>query len=153
MASRKKKCLKVLLLHGPNLNLLGERKTEVYGKLTLNQLNQRIKKAAVQFGVQLKIYQSNSEGKLIDLLHRHRAWGDGVVINPGAYTHYSYAIRDAIEAISIPTVEVHLSDIHNREDFRKISVIAPVCIQQISGKGWESYKEGIAFLSQHYANK
>jgi 3-dehydroquinate dehydratase-2 len=137
---------KILVLHGPNLNLLGEREPEVYGSMTLRELNQRLKKFAQESKCEIRIFQSNSEGKLIDLLHQHRKWAHGVVINPGAYTHYSYAIRDAISSIMRPTVEVHLSDIHQREEFRKISVIAPVCIQQVSGLGWRSYIEGIKTL-------
>ena len=137
---------KILVLHGPNLNLLGERELEVYGNLTLRELNGNLRKAARQFGAVLKIYQSNGEGQLIDLLHRHRKWAEGIVFNPGAYTHYSYALRDAVTAIQKPTVEVHLSDIHQREAFRRVSVIAPVCVRQISGLGWKSYLEGLKFL-------
>ena len=137
---------KILVLHGPNLNLLGERELEVYGNLTLRELNANLRNAARQFGAVLKIYQSNGEGQLIDLLHRHRKWAEGIVFNPGAYTHYSYALRDAVTAIQKPTVEVHLSDIHQREAFRRVSVIAPVCVRQISGLGWKSYLEGLKFL-------
>ena len=137
---------KILVLHGPNLNLLGEREPEIYGKMTLPQLNARLRKTARTLGVTLKIFQSNSEGKLIDLLHQHRKWAEGVVMNPGAYTHYSYALRDAVSSISRPTVEVHLSDLHQREKFRQVSVIAPVCKHQIMGLGWKSYEEGIRFL-------
>ncbi len=137
---------KIGILHGPNLNLLGEREPEVYGRMTLPQLNNRLQKAVQKWDVTLRIFQSNCEGELIDFLHRNRKWADGFVINPGAYTHYSYAIRDAVSGISRPTVEVHLSDIQSREEFRKVSVIAPVCIRQISGLGWESYLEGVRFL-------
>jgi 3-dehydroquinate dehydratase-2 len=137
---------KILVVHGPNLNLLGEREPEIYGSMTLIQLNRKVREFAKREGVALRIFQSNGEGALIDFLHRHRKWADGVVINPAAYTHYSYALRDAISSIQKPTVEVHLSDIHNREDFRKISVIAPVCIRQVSGLGWASYLEGIRIL-------
>jgi 3-dehydroquinate dehydratase-2 len=133
-------------LHGPNLNLLGEREPEVYGHMTLAELNSELKKYAKQNSLELKIYQSNSEGALIDHLHGARKWADGVVINPGAYTHYSYAIRDAIASIDLPTVEVHLSDIKKREAFRQISVIEPVCLTQISGLGWKSYLKGIEYL-------
>jgi 3-dehydroquinate dehydratase-2 len=134
---------RILVLHGPNLNLLGEREPEVYGRLTLSTLNGRLRAAARRRGCVLRVHQSNSEGKLIDLLHFHRKWADGVVFNPGAYTHYSYALRDAVSAIAVPTVEVHLSDIHAREDFRRVSVIAPACRAQVSGLGWESYVRGI----------
>jgi 3-dehydroquinate dehydratase-2 len=137
------------VLHGPNLNLLGEREPEVYGTLTLVQINSQIRNFARKLNVTVKIFQSNGEGKLIDLLHRHRKWSDGVVFNPGAYTHYSYALRDAVSSICKPTVEVHLSDINQREKFRRISVIAPVCVQQIAGLGWRSYAEGIQFLCRN----
>ncbi len=137
---------RILILHGPNLNLLGEREPEIYGNLTLQQINVHLKKAARQLGVVLRIYQSNGEGSLIDLLQYHRKWAEGIVFNPGAYTHYSYALRDAVASIAKPTVEVHLSDIRKREKFRQVSVIAPVCVQQISGLGWKSYLEGLKFL-------
>lgn len=137
---------KILILHGPNLNLLGEREPEIYGDLTLQQININLRKAARQLGAVLRIYQSNGEGSLIDLLQYHREWAEGVVFNPGAYTHYSYALRDAIASIAKPTVEVHLSDIHKREKFRQVSVIAPVCVQQFAGLGWKSYLEGLKFL-------
>ena len=137
---------KILLIHGPNLNLLGERKPEVYGTKTLDEVNSDLNSFALSAGVELLIFQSNHEGKIIDYLHEHRNKVDAVVINPGAYTHYSYAIRDAIEAIKIPTVEVHLSDISKREGFRRTSVTCDVCVGQFSGKGIESYFEGIDHL-------
>lgn len=145
-AKGKKPTFKLLVLHGPNLNLLGEREPEVYGSMTLAELNKKLKAHAKAAGCELRIQQSNSEGDLIDLLHKNRKWADGVVFNPGAYTHYSYALRDAVAAVQIPTVEVHLSDIHKREDFRKISVIAPVCVRQISGLGFQSYTSAIDHL-------
>ncbi len=138
--------LSFLVLHGPNLNLLGTRETEVYGCMSLKELNQRLKDFAKKEGFEIKTAQSNSEGELIDLLHESRTWANGVVFNPGAYTHYSYALRDAVSSIDIPTVEVHLSDIQKREPFRKISVIAPVCVDQISGLGFQSYIEGFKIL-------
>ena len=137
---------RILILHGPNLNLLGEREPEIYGKMTLEELNQAIEEFAERRGVAVKIFQTNHEGTLIDLLHEHRRWAEGIVINPGALTHYSYALRDAIAAVALPTVEVHLSDIHSREPFRRTSVIKDVCIAQISGKGLGSYLEGIELL-------
>jgi 3-dehydroquinate dehydratase-2 len=146
MKAKLKVSTRILVLHGPNLNLLGEREPAVYGTLTLKGLNELLRKSARKGGITLRIFQSNSEGTLIDLLHQNRKWADGVVINPGAYTHYSYALRDGIASISLPTVEVHLSDIHRREDFRKISVVSPVCVAQISGKGPGSYLEGIELL-------
>ncbi len=138
--------MKILLLHGPNLNLLGEREPETYGKQTLAQINALLKAEARKLGATLRILQSNHEGELIDFIHEHRKWADGIVINPAAFTHYSYALRDAIASVSLPTVEVHLSDIKKREKFRKISVIAAVCETQISGLGWKSYVEGLRFL-------
>lgn len=134
---------RILLVHGPNLNLLGEREPEVYGKLTLAELNEQLEKFAAQSHVALTCFQSNHEGVLIDFLHEQRKHADGLVINPGALTHYSYALRDAIAAINLPAVEVHLSDIHAREEFRRVSVIREVCLQQISGLGMESYKRGL----------
>ncbi len=139
---------KILVLHGPNLNLLGEREPEIYGTLSLAELNQKLKKSAKEMGVTLRAYQSNSEGELIDLLHQNRKWAQGVVFNPAAYTHYSYALRDAVSAIKIPVIEVHLSDIKKREPFRRKSVIAPACLDQVSGLGWKSYLEGIKRLKK-----
>ncbi|MBN2412146.1 type II 3-dehydroquinate dehydratase [candidate division KSB1 bacterium] len=137
---------KILIIHGPNLNLLGEREPDIYGRLTLDDVNQRITELAAEKKIKIKIIQSNHEGRLIDFLHENRKWADGIVINPGAFTHYSYALRDAITGIQLPAVEVHLSDIYKREDFRKISVTKEVCIQQISGKGLNSYIEGLQYL-------
>lgn len=133
----------ILVLHGPNLNLLGEREPAVYGKATLAQLNAALRARARAKKVRLKIFQANGEGALIDLMHRHRKWARGLIFNPGAYTHYSYAIRDAVSACQIPTIEVHLSDIKKREAFRRRSVVAPVCLAQISGKGFGSYIEAL----------
>jgi len=137
---------RILILHGPNLNLLGEREPEIYGTLTLEELNAEIERFAARRGVEVRIYQSNHEGELIDLIHEHRRWAEGLVINPGALTHYSYALRDAIAAVGLPAVEVHLSDIHSREPFRRRSVIKDVCLGQIAGRGLESYLEGIELL-------
>ncbi len=139
----------ILVLHGPNLNLLGQREPEVYGTMTLAAIDAELITFAQAHDVELKSFQSNHEGALIDTLHEQRDWADGVVFNPGAYTHYSYALRDAVAAIAVPTVEVHLSDIAKREDFRKVSVIAPVCVAQVSGLGWKSYLEGIKRLLDH----
>jgi len=137
---------RILILHGPNLNLLGEREPEIYGRLTLEELNREIERFAAQRGLEVRIYQSNHEGELIDLIHEHRHWAEGLVINPGALTHYSYALRDAIAAVGLPAVEVHLSDIRRREPFRRRSVIKDVCLGQIAGKGLGSYLEGIELL-------
>lgn len=138
--------MNILIGHGPNLNLLGTRKTEIYGSKSLLNLNSAIAKYGKLKKLKLKFIQTNHEGRLIDFLHKNRKWAHGIVLNPGAWTHYSYALRDAIEAIEIPTVEVHLSDIHNREEFRKTSVISPVCVEQISGFGFDSYLKGIDIL-------
>ena len=137
---------RILVLNGPNLNLLGEREPAIYGSMTLAQLNAKLAVYARSRRVSLRARQSHSEGRLIDILHAHRKWADGVVFNPGAYTHYSYALRDAVAAISVPTIEVHLSNIKKRESFRRISVIAPVCAGQRYGKGVQSYIEAIDAL-------
>lgn len=142
MNRKKKTRLTVQVLHGPNLNLLGEREPAIYGKLTLRELNDRLREYAAARGIRLRFFQSNHEGSLIDALHRARRQAHGVVFNPGAYTHYSYALRDAVAAIPIPVIEVHLSDLRKRaraEAFRGKSVIAPACQKQISGHGWRSY--------------
>ena len=139
----------VLVINGPNLNLLGEREPEVYGSMTLANLCERIEKEASHLDLKVEFFQSNHEGAIIDFLHEKRKQAAAVIINPGAYTHYSYAIRDAIAAIDLPCIEVHLSDVHNREDFRKISVIKPVCLEQIYGKGIDSYLEALRKLSDN----
>ena len=144
----KKSSKNILVLHGPNLNLLGERDPEVYGTMTLAQLNAALAVEARALGARLRVYQSNHEGRLIDLLHANRKWADGCVFNPGAYSHYSYALRDAVSASLIPTIEAHLSDIKKREPFRRVSVIAPVCIAQICGKGLGSYIAALKRLAQ-----
>jgi 3-dehydroquinate dehydratase-2 len=144
---------KLLIIHGPNLNILGERSPEQYGSNSLKKINSVISDKARSLNFNIRIYQSNHEGKLIDIIHKHRKWANGIVINPGALTHYSYALRDALEGINLPVVEVHLSDIQNREDFRKISVIHPVCIKQIIGLGINSYLAGIEKLYEHLDNE
>ncbi len=143
---------RILVIHGPNLNLLGEREPQIYGLLTLDELNAKLKEFAAEQKIELKIFQSNHEGAIIDTLHQERHWADGIVINPGAYTHYSYAIRDAIAAVGKPTVEVHLSDITKREPFRRKSVIKDVCVAQICGLGWRSYIEGVKKLLGKFSN-
>ena len=141
--------IKILIIHGPNLNLLGEREPEVYGTTTLEQLNQMLAKKATDWGIELKFFQNNSDGKIIDFIHEHRKWTDGIIINPGALTHYSYSLRDAIASVSKPAIEVHLSDIYKREPFRRISVIKDVCIDQVLGLGIQSYLKGLEKLITH----
>ena len=139
--------MNILVINGPNLNLLGIRDPEIYGEETLEELMTWLQTSPLGLNHEFKFFQSNHEGEIIDTLHDERLWADGIIVNPGAFTHYSYAIRDAISSIQIPTVEVHLSDIHNREEFRQISIIAPVCIKQISGLGKDSYLEGLKLLT------
>lgn len=139
----------VLLVHGPNLNLLGERKPDVYGTTTLLDIEAQVAAAANARGAAVLCYQSNHEGALIDFLHEHRRFADGVVLNAGAFTHTSVALRDAIEAIQLPVVEVHISNTHAREGFRHISLIAPVCLGQVSGLGREGYTAAVDLLLDH----
>ena len=129
----------ILVIHGPNINLTGTRKLEIYGSTTFDMLNDNIKKEADKFGLSCEIFQSNCEGTLIDKIHEARGNVSAIILNAGAYTHYSYAIRDAIEAVEIPCIEVHISNIFGREDFRSKSVIAPVCLGQVSGFDVDSY--------------
>ncbi|WP_346687446.1 type II 3-dehydroquinate dehydratase [Megamonas hypermegale] len=133
----------ILVIHGPNLNLLGTREPEIYGSMTMQDINDDLQKQADEAGVHIDFFQSNHEGEIIDKLHEARGRYDYIILNAGAYTHYSIAIRDALAAIEIPTIEVHISNIHQREEFRHHSVIAPVVVGQICGFGLESYKEAL----------
>ena len=137
-----------LVLNGPNLNLLGEREPGVYGTGTLADLEALVRDAAEELGVSVVFSQSNHEGALVDAIQEARLTCDGVVLNAGAYTHYSYAIRDAIAAVKIPVAEVHISDIHAREEFRHVSVIEPVCAFQICGEGLDGYVRALRLLVQ-----
>jgi 3-dehydroquinate dehydratase-2 len=135
--------VKISVIHGPNLNLLGLREPEVYGAFNLDQINSRIHEVAKAEGLECQIMQSNSEGAIIDGIHAALNWADAIVINPGAYTHTSVAIRDAIAAVRLPTVEVHLSNVHRRESFRHHSYVSPVVVGQVVGFGVDSYLLGL----------
>lgn len=139
---------RILILHGPNLNLLGSREPGIYGALTLEQINEQVQQAAVAKGISVQALQSNHEGCLIDAIHDSPGKYDGIILNAGAFTHYSYALRDAIAAVKVPVVEVHLSNVHAREPFRHHSVIAPVVIGQICGFGSQSYLLALEALQQ-----
>ena len=133
---------KILVIHGPNLNMLGKRETDVYGNATLDEINNAVKLLAKEIGADVSFFQSNSEGKLIDIIHEAAVAYEAIVINPGGYTHSSVALRDAIAAVNIPAVEVHMSNIYSREEFRHHSFISPVAAGQISGFGVNSYLLG-----------
>ena len=141
--------MKILVLHGPNLNMLGLREPGIYGHLTLAEINQRLQDVADAAGIEIRCLQSNHEGVLVDEIQGAREWADAILINPGAYTHTSIALRDAVSAVGLPTVEVHLSNIHAREEFRHRSFIAPAALGQICGFGPNSYLLGLRALIEH----
>ena len=137
---------KILMINGPSLNMLGVREPDVYGNDTLAALEERVGGYVRSRGAEFDCFQSNHEGAIIDRLHQAHGVFDGIVYNPGAHTHYSYALRDAVAAIDVPVVEVHISDISLREDFRRISVIAPVCVAQVKGLGFAGYEQAVDIL-------
>lgn len=138
--------MKVLILHGPNLNLTGTREPDIYGSTPLDEINDRLVEFGQQAGVEVVCKQSNHEGALIEALHEARSWADGVIFNPGGYTHTSIALRDAVTAIGIPVVEVHMSNVYAREEFRHTSYISAVCKGKIVGFGWKSYLLGLQVI-------
>ncbi len=145
--------MKILILHGPNLNLLGTREPELYGSMTLGDINAALLELGNELGAELKCFQSNHEGALIDELQEARTWANGVVFNPGGYTHTSVALRDAITAIGIPVIEVHISNVYAREEFRHHSMISAVCKGKIVGLGWRSYTLGLRALIELLSDK
>ena len=145
--------MKIMVLNGPNLNLLGVREPEVYGAKTYADLEAYIESYCEEKGIETVVLQSNHEGEIIDFIHHALGNYDGIVINPGAYTHYSYAIHDALSSVMIPTVEVHISNIHKREEFRHTSVTAPACVGQITGLGFRGYLLAIDYLAEEIGEK
>ena len=145
--------MKILLIHGPNLNMLGQRNTAHYGSKTLTQINRQLNKRAAELGVEIATFQSNSEGALVDFIQAQFSKAAGIIINPGALTHYGLSLRDALEDCRLPVIEVHLSNIYAREDWRAESVIAPIARGQISGLGWRGYVAALEFLTAETKEK
>ena len=144
---------KIIVMNGPNLNLLGKREPEIYGTSTLEELNSGLSDIASELKIELSFFQSNSESALIEYIHAHGFEADGLIINPGAFTHYSYALRDAITAVDIETVEVHMSNIYDREDFRHKSVIAPICRGHLVGFGFYGYAMALSYFAGNGGEK
>jgi 3-dehydroquinate dehydratase-2 len=140
---------RILVIHGPNLNLLGEREPEIYGHTTLDQINQELVALGQPLGLEVLVVHSNHEGEIIDIIHREGVTCAGLIVNAGAYSHYSYAIRDAISATRLRAIEVHLSNVFAREEFRRHSVIAPVCVGQVTGLGPEGYRAALRWFADH----
>ena len=137
----------ILVLHGPNLNLIGQREPDIYGSMTLAEIDQRVITGGEELSLEVRTFQANGEGALIDALHDAQEWASGVVFNPGGYTHTSVALRDAVAAITLPVIEVHISNVYAREEFRHQSLISPVCAGKITGFGWRSYLLGLQALA------
>lgn len=144
---------KILVLHGSSMNWLGKREPKVYGTFTLDDINKALKELAVELEVELKIFQTNWEGQLVDWVQAESQWADAILLNPGAFTHYCYSLRDAIASVGLPAIEVHITNIHARESFRHDSVIVPACIGQISGLGINSYLLGLRALHYYLMNR
>ncbi len=144
---------KILLINGPNMNMLGIRQPEIYGRDSLAAIEELTRRRAAELGYECECFQSNYEGAVVEAIHRAYGAADGIVMNPAAFTHYSYAVADAVSAVGLPVVEVHMSDIHSREDFRSKSVILPYCIGQVAGHGKDSYRLGVEMLAAYLEGK
>jgi 3-dehydroquinate dehydratase II len=142
---------RIQVMHGVNLDVLGRRNPEIYGALSFNELERRVSDMAAELGLQTRFFQSNFEGEFVEELHRLDGLADGVLLNPGAWTHYAWAIRDALEIANLPAVEVHLSDVDARDEWRKLSVIGDLCLARVSGKGLDGYREGLERLREALA--